>query len=311
VVQQPFNVDTQAHGSQLSCDEACETGREKALPATCSSSEEMVEAYLARLGLSHPMAPTLEFLQGLQRAHAQTIPYENLAVLAGKPVSLDAPDLFRKIITERRGGYCFELNSLFGWLLQQLGYEVEFRMGRVWLRDPDAVPPRNHGTNVVHVAGRSVIADVGFGGRAPRRPLDLAERDTSIDDGDALGEPLRIVDAGEYGDMVQRFIAGRWSNQFSLEPIAAHASDLEIANYYQSNAPASQFRDHLFVGLFREDGRDGLFNTRLSRRRGTATVIEDLATIDQLAAALDAVFRIDPGEHRPVLARIVEQRARG
>jgi len=271
----------------------------------------MRDAYLARLGFDQPEKPSLEFLQRLQRAHVEAIPYENLDVLAGKAVSLDPGDLFRKIIIDRRGGYCFELNSLFGWLLRELGYNLEFRMGRVWLRDPEAVPPRNHGTHVVQIGGCSVIADVGFGGRAARRPLDLAERDMSIEDGDALGEPLRMVDAGEYGVMVQRFIAGRWSNQFSLEPIAAHASDLEVANYYQSSAPTSHFRHHLFVGLFREDGRDGLFNTRLSQRRGTETIIEELASVDQLADALDAVFGIDPDQHRPVLARIVEQQGCG
>ncbi len=156
-------------------------------------SGEMRDAYLARLGFDRPEAPTLESLQRLQRAHVQTIPYENLDVLAGKPVSLDPIDLFRKIIVGRRGGYCFELNTLFGWLLRELGYDLEFRMGRVWLRDPGKVPPRNHGTHVVHLQGRTVITDVGFGGRAPRRPLDIAVRDVSIEDGDAAGEPLRMV----------------------------------------------------------------------------------------------------------------------
>lgn len=132
-------------------------------------------------------------------AHVQAIPYENLDVLSGRPVSLDPGDLYRKIIVGTRGGYCFELNVLFGWLLRELGYDSEFHMGRVWLRDPDATPPRDHGAHILHLEGRTVIADVGFGGRAPRRPLDMAERDRSIDDGDAAGEPLRIVDAGEYG----------------------------------------------------------------------------------------------------------------
>lgn len=277
----------------------------------CGDSGEMRDAYLARLGFDAPEEPTLEFLQRLQRTHVQAIPYENLDVLAGKPVSLDPIDLFRKIIVGRRGGYCFELNILFGWLLRELGYNLEFRMGRVWLRDPEAVPARNHGTHVVHLQGRTVIADVGFGGRAPRRPLDLAVRNVSIEDGDAVGEPLRMVDACEYGVMVQRFIASRWLDQFSLEPIAAHPSDLEVANHYQSTAPASHFRHHLFVGLFREDGRDGLFDTRLSRRRGTEMVIEILTSVDQLALALDAVFGINPDEHRPALTRIMEEHGCG
>lgn len=275
------------------------------------AADEMRDSYLHCLGVSGHEGPTSDLLHRLQRTHVQTIPYENLDVLSGKPVSLDPIDLFEKIVVGRRGGYCFELNTLFGWILRELGFDIEFRMGRVWLRDPETVPPRNHGTHVVRLDGREVIADVGFGGRAPRRPLDLSSRDVVVDDGDALGEPLRIIDAGEHGIMVQRRIEGRWSNQFSLEPVAAHASDLDVANHYQSTAPTSHFRHHLFVGLFRQDGRDGLFNTRLSRRRGTETVIEVQGSVDQLASTLGGVFGIDPEPHRPTLVRIMEEHGCG
>ncbi len=170
--------------------------------------DEMRDTYLQRLGISAGQGPSLALLQQLQRAHVQMIPYENLDVLAGMGISLDPVYLFHKIIAGRRGGYCFELNMLFGWLLHQIGFDVQFCMGRVWLRDPEAVPPRNHGTHVVLVDGRKVIADVGFGGRAPRRPLDLSVIGQAVDDGDALDEPLRIIEAGEYGVMIQRRLAG-------------------------------------------------------------------------------------------------------
>jgi N-hydroxyarylamine O-acetyltransferase len=267
----------------------------------------MLQTYLHRIGINRPGEPSLDLLRRLQRAHVQTVPYENLDVLAGRSVSLDPADLFEKIVVGRRGGFCFELNTAFGWLLTELGFHHEFRLGRVWLRDPETVPPRNHGTNVVRLDGREFIADVGFGGRAPRRPIDLSLRDTLLDDGDAPGEPLRIVDAGEHGTMVQRRIEGRWSNQFSLEAAAAHASDLGVANHYQATAPTSHFRHHLFVGLFRDDGRDGLFDTRLSRRRGSETVIETLTSVDQLARTLKDVFGIDPASHRPALERLLEK----
>lgn len=267
---------------------------------------EMLTTYLQRLGVDAGEGPSLALLQQLQRAYVQTIPYENLDVLGGKGISLDPARLFHKIIAGRRGGYCFELNTLFGWLLRQIGFDLEFHMGRAWLRDPQAVPPRNHGTHVVLVEGHKMIADVGFGGRAPRRPLDLSGIGQVVDDGDALDEPLRIIEAGEYGVMIQRRVAGIWSNQFSLEPIAAHAADLEVANHFQSTASTSHFRHHLFVGLFRRDGRDGLFDTQLSRRRGGETTITTLTSGDQLAETLDQVFGIDPEPHRPALLRIME-----
>lgn len=281
-------------------------GGDGPVSVTAPTADEMRDAYLKRLGVSADQGPSLALLQQLQRAHVQAIPYENLDVLANEDISLDPVNLFRKIIANHRGGYCFELNVLFGWLLREIGFDVEFRMGRVWLRDPETVPPRNHGTHVVLVDGRKVIADVGFGGRAPRGPLDLSIIGQAIDDGDALHEPLRVIEAGEYGVMIQRRIAGIWSNQFSLESIAAHAADLEVANHFQSTASTSHFQHHLFVGLFRHDGRDGLFDTRLSRRRGNGTVITNLSSVGQLAETLDQVFGIDPKPHRPTLLRIME-----
>ena len=207
---------------------------------------------------------------------------------------------------QRRGGYCFELNVMFGWLLDRLGYDLEFRLGRVWLRDPELVPPRNHGTHIVHFKDCDVIADVGFGGRAPRRPLDISMLDVQQQDGDAKNEPVRIVEAGEFGIMVQRYIDNSWSNQFSLEDREAHVSDLDVANHFQATSPSSQFKHHLFVGVFRDDGRDGLFDTRLSNRRGAETVIQNITNVDQLIETLDATFNIDPSGHEEALAKIIE-----
>jgi len=78
------------------------------------------DAYLARIKYEGPLIPSLETLQGLHRAHVMTVPFENLDIHLGRSITLAPADLFRKIVVERRGGYCFELNGLFALLLEDV-----------------------------------------------------------------------------------------------------------------------------------------------------------------------------------------------
>ena len=79
------------------------------------------EAYLRRLGLQAPPATDLDGLRRLQRAHLEAVPFENSSVLRGEPIVLEEPRLVRKVVDEGRGGFCFELNGAFAWLLARSG----------------------------------------------------------------------------------------------------------------------------------------------------------------------------------------------
>ena len=82
-----------------------------------------VEKYFKRIGLEMPenIVPNAELLSKLHYAHCTHVPYENLDILRSVPLDLDYDSLFDKIVTRGRGGYCFELNGLLGWLLRELG----------------------------------------------------------------------------------------------------------------------------------------------------------------------------------------------
>ena len=83
-----------------------------------------LDSYLARISYSGPLAPTLETLRALHYAHLLAVPFENLDVHRGVPIVLDQERLYDKIVLHRRGGFCYELNSLFAALLGQLGFKV-------------------------------------------------------------------------------------------------------------------------------------------------------------------------------------------
>ncbi len=136
-----------------------------------------MQAWLARIGLDAAPAtadlPTLDALIAAQLAH---IPFENLNSLTGRPVRIELSDVFEKLVTEGRGGYCFELNTLFCAGLKALGYTVVPLAARVRWRLPADHPPTglSHMLLRVEVAHESYLADVGFGGTTPDRALPLS-----------------------------------------------------------------------------------------------------------------------------------------
>jgi N-hydroxyarylamine O-acetyltransferase len=123
-----------------------------------------LSAYLERITLKTAPTADIDGLAQIQRAHRLTIPFENLDVKLGRGISLDPVHVFDKLVTRRRGGYCFEQNSLFLRALHAIGFEARPLLARVWMMAPDGVPPRTHTLNLVRIDGKDWIADAGFGG---------------------------------------------------------------------------------------------------------------------------------------------------
>ena len=129
-----------------------------------------VDAYLERIEAERPQEPDLDSLARLQFAHLVSVPFENIDVFDRVPVSVDQEASLAKIIDRGRGGWCFEANGAFAWLLEQLGFTVR-RLGAAVLLD-------GPNTLVDHLAievqlDRPYLVDVGFGDSFIR-PLDLS-----------------------------------------------------------------------------------------------------------------------------------------
>ena len=245
-------------------------------------------AYLARINHPAPLAPTLTTLRTLQAAHMRAVPFENLDVLLARPLALDVPALFDKIVTRRRGGYCFELNTLFAALLRALGFSPVPVMARVWLRDPVDTPPRTHLLHRVHLDGTHWLTDVGFGGSASHVPLPMP---TAHPASDPDGE-LRVLPDPEFGYRVSRRLSGEsaWQDQFTVEPASAPASDILLGNHFTETHPSSHFRAGIGVGLFGTSGRTGFYSATLTRRTPAGTVREDVRGLDHTLATLAREF---------------------
>ena len=139
-------------------------------------NENELTAYLDRIGAGRPDIATAAALHALHRAHLLAVPFENLSIHLGEPVSLDDRDLFGKIVTRRRGGFCYELNGAFALLLGALGFDVRLLAARVFGQGRFG-PPFDHLALLVHTADGDGpwLADVGFGSHS-HYPLRFAER---------------------------------------------------------------------------------------------------------------------------------------
>ena len=192
-------------------------------------------AYLRRVGLDAPPSPTLEGLFSLHRAHAGAIPFENFDILLGRPIRLDLPSLERKLVAGRRGGYCFEQNSLFAAALAGLGFRATTLAARVRLGGRTD-GPRTHMLLSVRAEDRDWLCDVGFGGGGPWEPLPL-EPGGEIAQGRWR---FRVAEDGAERVLQNRGPAG-WRDLYGFTHEPQVPSDYEVANHYTSTHPDSPF----------------------------------------------------------------------
>lgn len=264
-----------------------------------------LDAYFARIGYHGGRAPTLATLDAISAAHVRAIPFESLDVLLGVRIDLDPQAVEDKLVHRRRGGYCFEQNSLLLHVLGALGYRVQPISGRVrWMRTRDYIPARTHMFLRVEldaqpggVAAGSWLVDCGIGSTSLTSAIRLAldvEQPTAH-------EPRRLVAEGSWDGLWRRSPDGKLYHQVKLgaewhdvcettleemPPI-----DRELGNWYTSAHPTSHFRGRLMVTRATEDGRLSLLNRELTRRgRDGVGHVEQLGSPDELLEVLEREF---------------------
>ena len=133
------------------------------------------EEYLKRIGYSGSAAHTQDTLSALVFAHQKAVPFENFDICElGKPAVIEIMKLYEKVVLDRRGGYCFELNAIFAALLQAMGFEVWPILARICRAAMGEQPtPPMHRINLVCLDGKKYFTDVGFGGAMPAGALVL------------------------------------------------------------------------------------------------------------------------------------------
>jgi N-hydroxyarylamine O-acetyltransferase len=257
-----------------------------------------LDAYFARIGYDGAREPTLATLNGIVRAHAETIPFENLDVLLGRRIDLDLAAVERKLVHARRGGYCFEQNSLLLAVLQALGFAARPLSARVRYQRPrDYTPARTHLFVRVEL-DTSWLVDVGNGSLS----LTSALRLDSAEPQPTPHETRRLIRDG--GLMYQQVLFGAdWHDiyEFTLEEMPP--IDREVANWYTSTHPASHFKSRLWVTRALHDGRRVNLNNRelTVRQRDGSADSRMVESPDELLEVLAGTFGLEfaPGTRFP------------
>jgi len=260
--------------------------------------------YLRRIGFAGTPAPTRACLEQVVALHAGAVPFENIEVLARRVPRLDLDALQGKMVRQRRGGYCFEQNTLMRSALQAIGFDAHAMEARIRSGVPaDVVTARTHLATRVVLDGAELLVDVGCGVLAPTAPLALGRRDTQ-----AAGSGLyRLVDVGDELLLQQRELAG-WKDCYQLQPGAPQPIDCEMGNWFVATWPKSMLAANLLVGRAIEGGRLRLFNRRLSafQPEHAAPVERDLHSRAEFSDVLADGFGLDvaPADLDAVMAAL-------
>ena len=259
-------------------------------PTTAPLPRFDCEAYLARIGHHRPIRVDEPTLLALHHRHLRSIPFENFDILLGRPISLAPEDIFKKLVTCRRGGYCFEQNGLFLQALHAFGFSARALLARVH-RD-GIVLGRGHQLSLVTLSGRRYLADVGFGGPHLPGPMPLI-----LNHGFGEGEErFQLVAARPYGILLQALGDEGWKDLYSFDLGHVGVGDIAYANHYTSTHPASFFTNHRVAALATENGRITLLDHLLRRRVAGREEVSEVGEGAEYLAALRQHFGIDLGD---------------
>jgi N-hydroxyarylamine O-acetyltransferase len=267
-------------------------------------SEPRLAAYLARVGLDAAPAPTSEGLGALLAAHRRAIAFENLDIPLGRGIRIDSDSVFDKLVTRRRGGYCFEQNRLLADMIALIGFKVRPLLARVRLGPPDVVPVRSHVTLLVMLDGAPWIADGGFGGSdVPALPLMDGAQAGSPD-----GAAHRLRKVGDVGTLSGEWLLERagphaatdgraqphedWQPQYSFDLAHVAPDDLEQCNHWTATRPGTRFTTLQIASIVLPDGFASLTDRVLTVHQGGEKSVREIADPGDYARMLRALFNL-------------------
>ena len=242
----------------------------------------MMDKYLKRIGFAGKVEKTKEYLDRLVQAQLTHVPFENLDVWAkGTCPSLEKEALYQKIVVENRGGYCFELNTLFRHLLNYLGFDAYQAVSSLVNEDGTAHIAA-HNVVICTLNGEKYLVDVGFGGPVPFGAMPLTE---------GIWEDFRLrrEDGFWYLD---RWETDHYRYSIRFRDVPATMEELIPLNFYISQKPDSHFRHRLNVSIKQSDGSIHRLLGDMLHVRTPDGVVEEQITNGELGNILLAHFGI-------------------
>jgi N-hydroxyarylamine O-acetyltransferase len=246
-----------------------------------------VPAYLARIRYTGPATPTYETLRALHSAHLQAVPFENLDIALGRKIVLDEDAILHKIIHQRRGGFCYELNGAFAALLSALGFQTTLLSARV-ARDTGGESPEFDHLALRVDLDQPWLVDVGFG-ESFLEPLRLQTERNQID---PVGT-FRLMPTGERLQLEKLGRNGIWKPQYSFAQTPRSLQDFAGMCHYHQTSPESHFTQKRISSQATPDGRITLSGMKLIVTRNGHREESELTSENEREEALQKYFGIE------------------
>ena len=248
--------------------------------------------YFDRIGFRGDTRPTVSTLASLLWRHACSVPFENIDVQLGRSLTIDAESAFEKIVDRGRGGWCYEQNGLFGWVLSEVGFEVTRIAGAVRRDERGDEALNNHLCLLVRepdIRKPVYLADVGFGG-SMIAPIELTESEHSQA---PYRIGLRFLD-GRFWRFSEESAGGGSNYDFFAKP--ADESSLAAKCERLQGDPQSGFVQNLVVQKRWPEAHVSLRGRVLATINVNGKQSEVLATAEELATTVAELFGLDvPG----------------
>ena len=267
------------------------------LNKTCLSYGEYntmtnIQKFFLRIGLpaDTKIEKNFEFLKKIQLACVKTIAYENLDILDGKPLSLDADDLFEKIVEQGRGGYCFEVNGLLSHILKEMGFHVDDYFAR-YLRGESEIPMRRHRVCIVTLEDGDYMLDIGVGQIAPRLPLKVEEGLVQPQN----GETYKFLRDPAHGWVLWDIYHDAWQEYICFTDDEAIDVDFVQPSFFCEAHPESVFNKEPMIAIKTAEGRRTIDGRVYKEFHGEKLVhIEEDISDARMAALLENEFELTP-----------------
>lgn len=245
-----------------------------------------IPAYLQRIAYIGRRDVSPDTLRDLHLQHLYTVPFENLDILLGRVLSLDGGELFHKIVTRRRGGFCYELNGLLCALLLEMGFTVTMLSAGVGRQSGGFGPEFDHLALRVDL-NEPWLVDVGFG-NGFRMPLRLNES-ADQPQGDSV---YRIDTEGDYRILLRRDSGGGWAPQYRFTLKPHELGDFAERCLFHQTSPESSFTQQRICTLATPGGRVTLAGRRLIETTSAGRTERDLASPAEYTDALRERFGV-------------------
>lgn len=243
-----------------------------------------LEKYFNRVGYKGSTTVSVETLKGIHAAQVFSIPFENLTVHESHNINnpnsfiqLDEDALFKKLVVNKRGGYCHENNELLALVLTQLGFQVDRLAARV-LTAPNL--PITHKLLLVTIGAQQWIADAGFGRYGLFEPIPLALNQET----NQYSDRFRLIQENKKY-VLQVTENNNWKNLYEFTTNTVNSVDFELMNYYVSHHPDSIFVKNRITVILRPEGRIILNNYNLKiihHGQETSMTLQDDAYLETL-----------------------------